>query len=386
MSSFYSHHRLIVTLALVILTIAVLGFLYIRHEDFMGVGSPAIPTSGEQAVAPKINTSVYVYGPELNKVKVSLVSSDEKEEILKDSFCGGIAGSKQYSGYYKLVLDPNTAASDNPGGHADMNWGSSEVDLGELSFVEGTPWDKNITVDALDPNGYKNFILLEQYASCNGVTLSVFGYDFETGKLMRYKFAGPGALAQVSLFVSDMKKSKEGNLLTSAYNNATGVTQDLTWVFDSSAKVFRSVPVVPVSNPVACTEEAKQCPDGSYVGRTGVNCEFTACPSVATTGILSGTVTIGPNCPVEQIGVPCPAPLSAYTSREVIVYNTSGKIEITRKHFNPDGTYSFSLPVGKYVIDVPHIAIGGSPDLPKTVAIKSGETTTLNFSIDTGIR
>lgn len=31
----------------------------------------------------------------------------------------------------------------------------------------------------------------------------------------------------------------------------------------------------------ACTQEAKQCPDGSYVGRTGPNCEFAACPAVA---------------------------------------------------------------------------------------------------------
>jgi len=27
-----------------------------------------------------------------------------------------------------------------------------------------------------------------------------------------------------------------------------------------------------------CTMEAKLCPDGSYVGRTGPNCEFTPCP------------------------------------------------------------------------------------------------------------
>ncbi len=27
-----------------------------------------------------------------------------------------------------------------------------------------------------------------------------------------------------------------------------------------------------------CTMEAKQCPDGSYVGRTGPNCEFAPCP------------------------------------------------------------------------------------------------------------
>ena len=28
----------------------------------------------------------------------------------------------------------------------------------------------------------------------------------------------------------------------------------------------------------ACSEEAKQCPDGSYVARTGPSCEFAACP------------------------------------------------------------------------------------------------------------
>ena len=31
---------------------------------------------------------------------------------------------------------------------------------------------------------------------------------------------------------------------------------------------------------VACTQDAKLCPDGSYVSRTGPNCEFTACPEV----------------------------------------------------------------------------------------------------------
>jgi len=29
---------------------------------------------------------------------------------------------------------------------------------------------------------------------------------------------------------------------------------------------------------VACTMEAKLCPDGSAIGRSGPNCEFTACP------------------------------------------------------------------------------------------------------------
>jgi hypothetical protein len=29
---------------------------------------------------------------------------------------------------------------------------------------------------------------------------------------------------------------------------------------------------------VVCTKEAKLCPDGSYVGRTGPSCEFARCP------------------------------------------------------------------------------------------------------------
>lgn len=34
----------------------------------------------------------------------------------------------------------------------------------------------------------------------------------------------------------------------------------------------------PVPKQKACTEEAKQCPDGSYVSRTGPKCEFATCP------------------------------------------------------------------------------------------------------------
>lgn len=34
----------------------------------------------------------------------------------------------------------------------------------------------------------------------------------------------------------------------------------------------------PIPQEVFCTADVKQCPDGSYVGRTGPNCEFTKCP------------------------------------------------------------------------------------------------------------
>ena len=35
--------------------------------------------------------------------------------------------------------------------------------------------------------------------------------------------------------------------------------------------------------PVACTIEAKLCPDGSYVSREGPNCEFALCPTASST-------------------------------------------------------------------------------------------------------
>jgi hypothetical protein len=46
---------------------------------------------------------------------------------------------------------------------------------------------------------------------------------------------------------------------------------------------------------VACTADAKQCPDGSFVSRTGPNCEFEACPEIPST------------CPTDSTGkVMCP--------------------------------------------------------------------------------
>lgn len=45
---------------------------------------------------------------------------------------------------------------------------------------------------------------------------------------------------------------------------------------------------------IACTMEAKLCPDGSAVGRTGPNCEFTACPEVGTTPTpATGDIVLG---------------------------------------------------------------------------------------------
>lgn len=51
-------------------------------------------------------------------------------------------------------------------------------------------------------------------------------------------------------------------------------------------------------NPVACTEEAMLCADGSYVGRTGPNCEF-VCPDTDVAPAPVDPVQPTPNTPVD---------------------------------------------------------------------------------------
>lgn len=54
------------------------------------------------------------------------------------------------------------------------------------------------------------------------------------------------------------------------------------------APIFTQTPVPSSTestpNPIikACTQEAKLCPDGSYVGRSGPNCEFAVCPKTSS--------------------------------------------------------------------------------------------------------
>jgi len=58
--------------------------------------------------------------------------------------------------------------------------------------------------------------------------------------------------------------------------------------------------VVEETEPVFCTMDAMMCPDGSYVGRTGPNCEFAACP-VTETAPSEPVVPAEPVVPVEPV-------------------------------------------------------------------------------------
>jgi hypothetical protein len=106
-------------------------------------------------------------------------------------------------------------------------------------------------------------------------------------------------------------------------------------------------------------------------------------------GILEGTISIGPICPVETIP-PDPACLptaETYKAYPVNVFTSDGKTKVAQLMPSLDGSYSSELPQGDYLIVLEGAKnnIGGS-NLPVIVSIKAQDKTLLNINIDTGIR
>ncbi|GEM_PF-1909624 len=148
--------------------------------------------------------------------------------------------------------------------------------------------------------------------------------------------------------------------------------------------------------PVACTMEARLCPDGSYVGRTGPKCEFTecnslikdpdcpgpACDNFGLLGNIFGKVSIGPLCPVE----PCPVlKTDPYSSRKVVLTTKSGVEYLFNLDF--EGNFSADLLVGTYEVTITDCDfLGCRYSLPKIVTIEAYKPTRIDIDIDTGIR
>lgn len=154
----------------------------------------------------------------------------------------------------------------------------------------------------------------------------------------------------------------------------------------------------PNENGIACTQEAKICPDGSAVGRIGPNCEFAACPDVTATsttggggdGILpynsgvQGVVLLGPTCPVMR-DPPDPQCADRPYATAITVYRAGLKIPFVIGNSDATGAFKFSLPPSSYTL----VATGGTT-LPRCapiqVAVSANGYTTANISCDTGIR
>ena len=195
--------------------------------------------------------------------------------------------------------------------------------------------------------------------------------------------------------------------------------------------------------PVACTMEAKICPDGTAVGRTGPNCEFAECPQSQATSTSGGVTVVGPGehcggnirfAPVCASGYHCQLVISRPDTGGTCVADSSGgggilpyksgiegsvllgptcpvmrdppdpqcadrpyQTTVTVAHAGSpsqvfaqtqsaaDGTFQVSLPPGEYVVD----AKGGAmlPRCAQTpVTVGASAYAHITVSCDTGIR
>jgi hypothetical protein len=143
---------------------------------------------------------------------------------------------------------------------------------------------------------------------------------------------------------------------------------------------------------VMCTQDARLCSDGSYVARTGPNCEFAPCPTAEgdadavalQTGIM-GVVVLGPTCPVMR-DPPDPACADQPYATSLVVLSKDGARTIKNFASALDGSFTVYLSPGEYLI-------GSAPDegmLPRcssdVFTITSGMFAFVQVSCDTGIR
>lgn len=147
-----------------------------------------------------------------------------------------------------------------------------------------------------------------------------------------------------------------------------------------------SLTIVDPINRIACTMEAKLCPDGSYVSRTGPNCEFTLCPETTTSGKggITGKVTLSPTCPVMRIP-PDPNCAPKFYSTSINIMKSGSTKIIKTIQSNSSGIFSVDLNAGSYILE----AQGGNmlPRCGETSAeVKSGQYASVEISCDTGIR
>jgi hypothetical protein len=102
--------------------------------------------------------------------------------------------------------------------------------------------------------------------------------------------------------------------------------------------------------------------------------------SAARRSGIRGTVIKSPTSPVCREGVPCSAPAGG-----IVLVALRAGVRVATTTTSDAGTYRFVLGPGTYLLRSLRSSMFGSP-APRTVRVRRGRFTVVNFEIDTGIR
>jgi hypothetical protein len=108
-------------------------------------------------------------------------------------------------------------------------------------------------------------------------------------------------------------------------------------------------------------------------------------PSEGSSGLgtVEGRVLLGPTCPVETEGSPCPdEPLAGE-----VVQLVAGDVVVASAVSDPQGRFSFEVEPGRYrLMWAPDEDVGIRFAKPVVVTVVAGRTVSVDLLIDTGIR
>jgi hypothetical protein len=110
--------------------------------------------------------------------------------------------------------------------------------------------------------------------------------------------------------------------------------------------------------------------------------------AVPATGVLTGKITIGPLCPVEQNppSPPCLPTVETYKAYPVSVWDAMGRYKLAPVTPSLDGNYRMTLAAGSYLLILENKPLVGGTNLPVQFKIYPGQECVQDVSIDTGIR
>ena len=97
---------------------------------------------------------------------------------------------------------------------------------------------------------------------------------------------------------------------------------------------------------------------------------------------IQGQVLIGPTCPVERAGSPCPdKPVQAVVTALVRLGKAAGSVRT-----DANGNFSLAIAPGSYLVYAHELSDNPRLSRFQRVTVRAGAVVTLKLVIDTGIR
>lgn len=168
------------------------------------------------------------------------------------------------------------------------NWKTYTSKALQISFKYPNEWkdpqekssQKEIVFENILTIASKSGTTLDQFVNKNLPTDGTLPVDYNSGDIQGKRIVYKSGVDQAVVDTLIVFPNQDNNLIIISYTNSPGhITKSETIDQILSTFKFLSPTSSPTATQKACTQEAKICPNGSAVGRTGPNCEFAPCPT-----------------------------------------------------------------------------------------------------------